>query len=179
MVKRRNFILIAGIIILLVYLIQELPDRLKHDRVKYANQVKELHPVIAQKKEELAKKVKKKGIAILITDDFRSAAHQDELYNQGRTSGGKVVTNARGGESYHNYGLAIDFALRTKSGDVVWDMDYDGNKNGRSDWMEVVDIAKELGFEWGGDWPDFPDYPHLQMSFGLTISDLQRGEKPA
>jgi peptidoglycan L-alanyl-D-glutamate endopeptidase CwlK len=88
------------------------------------------------------------------------------------------VTNAQGGESYHNYGLAIDFALRTPEGDVVWDMERDDNGNGQADWMEVVELAKELGFTWGGDWANFPDYPHLQMDFGLSINDLKRGKRP-
>ncbi len=42
-------------------------------------------------------------------------------------------------------------------------MEYDGNQNGKSDWLEVVEIAKTLGFEWGGDWKRFKDYPHLEM----------------
>jgi peptidoglycan L-alanyl-D-glutamate endopeptidase CwlK len=58
-------------------------------------------------------------------------------------------------------------------------MDYDGNGNSKSDWKEVVEIAKNLGFEWGGDWAKFKDYPHLQMSFGLTINDLQNGVLPS
>ncbi|MDR7245749.1 hypothetical protein J2W47_004872 [Priestia megaterium] len=43
-------------------------------------------------------------------------------------------------------------------------MEYDGNNNNKSDWMEVVAIAKNLGFEWGEDWQGFKDYPHFQMS---------------
>ncbi len=39
-------------------------------------------------------------------------------------------------------------------------------------------IAKELGFEWGGDWDHFKDYPHLEMRFGLTINELKRGKRP-
>lgn len=53
-------------------------------------------------------------------------------------------------------------------------MEYDGNDNGKSDWMEVVSIAKDLGFEWGGDWSGFKDYPHLQMTFGLSLRELQQ-----
>lgn len=86
------------------------------------------------------------------------------------------MTNAKAGESLHNYGLAIDFALRLKDGSVIWDMEYDGNGNGKTDWMEVVEIAKDLGFQWGGDWANFPDYPHLQIDFGLSIRDLKRGK---
>ncbi len=88
------------------------------------------------------------------------------------------MTIAKGGQSYHNYGLAIDFALKLDNGNVVWDLDRDDNNNGEADWMEVVAIAKDLGFEWGGDWTSFKDYPHLQMDFGLSIRELQYGKRP-
>ncbi|PPA71139.1 M15 family metallopeptidase [Jeotgalibacillus proteolyticus] len=138
----------------------------------------ELHPIVEESKNELVDRAADKGIEVVITDGFRSKEEQDEIYAQGRTTEGSIVSYAEGGESYHNYGLAIDFALRTESGNVVWDMEYDGNNNGKSDWMEVVDIAKDLGFEWGGDFARFNDYPHLQMTFGLSIRELQRGERP-
>ncbi|ALC83726.1 MULTISPECIES: M15 family metallopeptidase [Bacillus] len=131
--------------------------------VKDAPLPTELHPVVAENRDKLANRAKEIGISIVITDDFRSFEEQDKLYAKGRTTKGSIVTYAKGGESYHNYGLAIDFALRLNNGNVSWDMEYDGNKNGTSDWMEVVKIAKELGFEWGGDWSGFKDYPHLQM----------------
>ncbi|WP_328797084.1 M15 family metallopeptidase [Heyndrickxia sporothermodurans] len=138
----------------------------------------ELNPIVKERTKQLIQKAAKKGITVVITDDFRSAADQDRLYQKGRTAGGAIVTNAKGGESYHNYGLAVDFALKNRSGDIIWDMQYDGNKNGKQDWYEVVDIAKALGFSWGGDWVKFKDYPHLQMNFGLSISDLQAGARP-
>ncbi|AWB46813.1 peptidase M15 [Paenibacillus sp. CAA11] len=137
-----------------------------------------LHPVVAAKQKELITTAARQGIRVVITDGFRSSEEQETLYQQGRNTSGKIVTYARGGQSYHNYGLAIDFALKTKAGKIIWDMDYDGNKNGKADWLEVVAIAKKLGFEWGGDWTDFPDYPHLQMDFGLSISQLKRGVRP-
>lgn len=140
--------------------------------------VVELHPIVSTKQAELIAATKKIGITILVTDGFRSSEEQDAIHAQGRTAEGSVVTHARGGQSYHNYGLAIDFALRTTKGAVVWDMEYDGNKNGKPDWMEVVAIAKELGFSWGGDWKNFKDYPHLQMDFGYSIRQLQRGARP-
>ncbi|MCI1591490.1 M15 family metallopeptidase [Heyndrickxia oleronia] len=137
-----------------------------------------LNPLVKEKTNQLIQQAAKIGITVIITDDFRSSKDQDQLYEKGRTVSGNIVTNAKGGESYHNYGLAVDFALKTPTGDVIWDMEYDGNKNGRSDWYEVVDLAKALGFSWGGDWAQFKDYPHLQMDFGLSINDLQNGEKP-
>lgn len=137
-----------------------------------------LHPIVLAKQTELMAETSKIGITILITDGFRSSEEQDALYARGRSEDGPVVTQVQGGNSYHNYGLAIDFALRTKKGAVIWDMEYDGNKNGQADWMEVVEIAKRLGFSWGGDWENFPDYPHLQMDFGYSIRQLKRGLWP-
>lgn len=137
-----------------------------------------LHPIVAAKEKELLSIAGRKGIRVVITEGYRSSAEQNVLYRQGRSSPGKIVTYAKGGQSYHNYGLAIDFALKKPNGDIIWDMKYDGNDNGKADWLEVVDIAKKLGFTWGGDWSDFQDYPHLQMDFGLSISDLKRGRRP-
>lgn len=138
----------------------------------------ELNPIVKERSNQLIEQSAKQGIVIVITDGFRSVADQNLLYQEGRTTGGNIVTNAKGGGSYHNYGLAIDFALKTPSEKVIWDMQYDGNKNGKSDWNEVVKLAKGLGFEWGGDWAQFQDYPHLQMDFGLTVAELQNGERP-
>ena len=109
---------------------------------------------------------------------LRTFAEQDALFAQGRTKPGKRVTNARGGQSYHNYGLAIDIVLlldRDKNGTfetASWDLksDFDGDK--RADWMEVVQIFKRYGFEWGGDWK-FVDAPHFQKTFGKSIYELR------
>ncbi|WP_102261950.1 M15 family metallopeptidase [Mesobacillus jeotgali] len=138
----------------------------------------ELHPVVQENKDMLVQKAAERGIRVLVTDGFRSFEEQNQLYEMGRSKEGQIVTHAKGGESYHNFGLAIDFALLNKQGKALWDTTYDGNGNGKSDWMEVVGIAKELGFSWGGDWNHFKDYPHLEMRFGLTINDLKRGKRP-
>jgi len=137
-----------------------------------------LNKTVEAKTNKLISRAADIGIVLFITDGFRDSEQQEQLYAQGRTAPGSVVTQARGGESYHNYGLAVDFALKNKAGQAIWDMTYDGNGNGKADWMEVVDLAKDLGFDWGGDWPGFKDYPHLQMDFGLSISDLQNGYRP-
>lgn len=137
-----------------------------------------LHPLVEENKNKLIEIAASHGIEVIITQGFRSFEQQDSLYEQGRTKPGDIITNAQGGQSYHNYGLAIDYALRSTNGDIIWDIHYDGNNNGRSDWFEVADIAKELGFDWGGDWSNFKDYPHLQMTFGLSLNQLQRGMRP-
>ncbi|WP_430788771.1 M15 family metallopeptidase [Virgibacillus flavescens] len=143
-----------------------------------ANLPGELHPLVEEKKDKLLERTSAIGIDVVITDTWRSKEEQNDLYEQGRSSNGNIVTHAKSGESYHNYGLAIDYALRKDNGTIIWNINYDGNNNGEKDWFEVADIAKDLGFEWGGDWHSFKDYPHLQMDFGLSIRQLQKGLRP-
>jgi len=138
-----------------------------------------LHPVVQERTNQLVQHAAQKGISIVITDDFRSAEDQDLLFEKGRSTEGNIVTHAKGGESYHNFGIVVDFAIKNSSDDVIWDMKYDGNGNSVADWTEVVQLAKELGFNWGGDWANFKDYPHLQMNFGLSIAELQSGQRPS
>ncbi|QUL54361.1 M15 family metallopeptidase [Paenibacillus tritici] len=147
---------------------------------KSAARLSGLHPAVLAAATALIERSYACGVPILITQGLRTIAEQDALYAQGRTKAGAVVTNARGGYSYHNYGLAVDFALLLPNGSSVsWDMNRDGDYDGTADWLEVVQQAKAIGFEWGGDWTSFKDYPHFQMSFGLRLADLRTGKKPA
>ncbi|MEK4853904.1 M15 family metallopeptidase [Paenibacillus sp. FSL H7-0756] len=151
------------------------------DQVKNKSQSRldGLHPVVQAATVALIERCYARGVNIMITQGLRTIAEQDALYAQGRTKPGSIVTNARGGHSYHNYGLAIDFALLLPNGTgVSWDMNRDGDKDGEADWAEVIKEAKALGFEWGGDWTSFKDYPHLHMSFGLSLANLRTGKKP-
>ena len=108
---------------------------------------------------------------------LRTFAEQDALYAQGRTKAGSKVTNAKGGQSYHNYGLAIDIVLlidKDKNGSfetASWatNEDFDGDKS--ADWMEIVAIFKRYGYEAGIDW-HFKDAPHFQKTFGKSINEL-------
>ena len=103
---------------------------------------------------------------------LRTFAEQDALYAQK-----PKVTKAKGGQSWHNYGLAIDVVLlidedgngshETASWDTVTDFD----KDGLSDWQEVVFVFGLFGWDWGGNWKTFPDKPHFQKTFGMTISE--------
>ncbi|KIL49152.1 hypothetical protein KR50_11870 [Jeotgalibacillus campisalis] len=176
MKKGLNLLILATVLGAIIWWVAE--EHQRREELANVPMPTELHPVVEEKKNELIEQSAEQGIEIVITDGFRSAEEQDKIYEQGRSEEGNIVTNARGGESYHNFGLAIDFAIRTNEDTVVWDMEYDGNNNERSDWMEVVEIAKELGFSWGGDWHGFKDYPHFEMRFGLSIRELQRGERP-
>jgi len=139
-----------------------------------------LHPVVKMAAERLVELTYAAGVPIVITQGYRSIAEQDALYAQGRTKPGKIVTNARGGYSNHNFGVAIDFAilLPPDGKQVSWDMLRDGNANGRRDWDEAVEIAKQLGFTWGGDWKSFVDTPHFEMTFGISTANWRAGRRP-
>lgn len=134
----------------------------------------ELHPALAAKRDRVIRRASQRGINIVITAEYRTIEEQNDLYAQGRTTEGPIVTTLQGGDSYHNYGLAFDFAVLDENGHHHWDIDRDDNGNGTSDWEEVGQIGKDLGLEWGGDWDDLQDFPHFQETFGWSISDLKQ-----
>ena len=116
---------------------------------------------------------------------LRTFAEQDALYAQGRTklydANGKklgIVTKAKGGQSIHNFGLALDIVLlKDTNGDgtfesASWEDTIDFDKDGRADWMEIVSILKRNGWIWGGDWKSFKDKPHFEKTFGHTWRTL-------
>ncbi|MFD2627260.1 M15 family metallopeptidase [Oceanobacillus kapialis] len=172
-----TWIIIILFLVLLFTLYNQQNKKYEHQG-KDASIPSELHPLVEEQIDKVIEEAEKINIEVVITDTLRTFEEQEALYEQGRTTEGNIVTHAEGGESYHNYGLAIDYALSDQDGDIIWDIAYDGNNNGERDWFEVANIAKDLGFEWGGDWENFKDYPHLQMTFGLSIRELQNGLRP-
>ncbi|MEC0110393.1 M15 family metallopeptidase [Paenibacillus taichungensis] len=159
---------------------------LEQVKAKSQTRLAGVNPVIRQLGEALIERCYNRGVWVLITQGLRTYAEQDALYAQGRTvlydSKGKklpIVTQVKGGYSIHNFGFAIDFALLLKDGkSVSWDTLRDDDKDSLPDWSEVVEEAKKLGFEWGGDWRSFVDMPHLQMVFGLTTAQFRAGKRP-
>lgn len=128
-----------------------------------------LHPVLRNEARILFEEANRRltGRAkMLIVSTLRTFEEQDELYAIGRTKAGRKVTNAKGGQSIHNYGLAIDFALLIDGKTASWDdlKDFDGDR--KADWLEVVEVFEKAGWEWGGRWKSFTDKPHLQKTFG-------------
>lgn len=119
--------------------------------------LQQLHPLVRQDAIDAYGEAVMKtpvGVHPVIIQTLRSFEESDLLYQKGRTRPGPIVTNAKAGQSYHNYGLAIDFALQVK-GKIIWEV----NK----DWVTVVDIFKAHGWKWGGDWAGkLKDYPHLE-----------------
>jgi len=109
-----------------------------------------------------------KGVRLRFTHTLRTFEEQSELYAQGRTTKGKIVTNAKGGTSWHNYAMAMDIV-------ILYDNDGNGTFETAS-WdedkyfMMVVNFFKSKGWFWGGEFRTFKDSPHFEMTFGLTIS---------
>ena len=150
------------------------------DKVSY-QRAQLLHPAVREEVINLIDQAEKQlpaGIAIRIVQGLRTIAEQNELYAQGRTKPGNIVTNAKGGSSYHNYGLAIDFAILVdKDGngtydELSWDIKQDNDKDGVADWLEVVKVFEAAGWEWGGKWSSIKDMPHMQKTFGLKWQEL-------
>jgi peptidoglycan LD-endopeptidase CwlK len=138
--------------------------------------VEKLHPEIRDEVKALIIQAEANfppNIAIRIVQGLRTFAEQDALYKQK-----PKVTNAKAGQSYHNYGLAIDFALLIdKDGNgsyetLSWDTLKDFDKDGLPDWKEVVKVFEDAGYFWGGKWAKIVDAPHLQKIFGYTWRQL-------
>lgn len=149
-----------------------------------------LHPAVRKEALEIYKYINNtlfgKYIRLRFTHTFRTNKEQDELYAQGRTiffdkKGNRLgkVTGAKGGQSIHNYGLAIDFVVLVdadKNGTfetASWDVKKDLDGDGVSDWMEAVKFFKSKGWVWGGDWKSLIDPPHFEKTFGNSWIDLQ------
>lgn len=140
-----------------------------------------LHPKVRQEVIDTITEVEKGfplNMKVRVVQGLRTIEEQNELYAQGRTKPGKKVTNAQGGKSYHNYGLAIDFAIMYDQNNdglfelLSWDIAKDGDNDGKKDWLEVVDAFKAKGWGWGGEWHSIKDYPHLEKTFGFKPSQL-------
>lgn len=104
---------------------------------------------------------KKQNIPLLVTQGVRTIAEQDALYAQGRTRSGKIVTQARGGQSFHNFGVAFDVC------------GFDGKTvHYDCDWKKLGDIGAKIGLEHGDR--GYVDLPHFQFRAGYSLEDFQK-----
>ncbi len=123
----------------------------------------DLHPLFLPKARDFMDAAKLAGLDVLIYCTFRSRLEQDELYTHGRTAPGKIVTNARAGQSAHNYGLAFD-GVPLVLGKPAWDDHNDWNIYGR--------VAASVGLEWAGTWAKFKEMPHIQHPNWKNIAGI-------
>lgn len=139
--------------------------------------ISKLHPSVRDEVRKIIEEINTKVLTgqakVRLSQGTRTWAEQNELYAKGRTKPGPKVTNAKAGQSIHNYGLAVDFVLIINGTQASWDTKKDFDKDQQSDWMEVVQVFKKYGWSWGGDWRTFKDMPHFEKTFGKSLRDLQ------
>lgn len=111
----------------------------------------QVHPELSRRIHQLADLL---SFPIIITQGLRTYQQQDALYAQGRTTPGKVVTEAKGGYSMHCFGMAVDVAPLNEDGSVDWN-------DKSAQWQEILDKAPSCGLAEGAQWRSFPDMPHL------------------
>lgn len=129
--------------------------------------IKDLNPKVAEKALLLIRECKNQGIDILITSTYRDAESQNALYAQGRTTPGKKVTNAKAGQSWHNWRCAFDF-VPIVNGKAMW--------SDTALFTKVGEIGERIGLTWAGRWVKFPEMAHFQFTNGLTLTDFQNGK---
>jgi peptidoglycan L-alanyl-D-glutamate endopeptidase CwlK len=111
------------------------------------------------------------GLSVLIYSTLRDNAYQAKIYAQGRTTAGDIVTKARPGRSFHNYGVAFD-AVPLRNGQPVWKPK---TPTEHALWQTMGQCGQRVGLEWGGSWKGFRDMPHFQATQGKTIDQAQAG----
>ena len=100
------------------------------------------------------------GYDLRITAGFRSMAEQAQIYQQGRTVDGHIISEAAPGHSLHNFGYAVDVADRVKGYNI--------------NWTRLISIASYCHLESGGT----GDLPHFEYRGGLTTDQFLLGLRP-
>jgi peptidoglycan L-alanyl-D-glutamate endopeptidase CwlK len=126
----------------------------------------DLLPLVRKRVEAFIKAAQASGIDLLVTSTYRDNESQNALYAQGRTTAGKIVTNAKAGQSFHNYRCAVD-VVPIVAGKPRWDVKDEV-------WQTIGRLGKEAGLEWAGDWVKFKEYPHFQYTSGFTLAELKQ-----
>lgn len=136
--------------------------------------LKELYPPFAAIVREFLKEAHKQGMPVGLFCGYRSFVEQRALYSQGRDAKGdiidhhKVVTNALPGKSWHQFGLAIDLVFDGNPTKPGWQWDWDH----KYPWKKLADLGKTFGLEPAYYWTHFPECPHFQKVYGMTLIDV-------
>lgn len=124
-----------------------------------------LLPEVRPMARALVQKAAAAGIGLKIISGLRTYAEQEALYAQGRTAPGPKVTNARGGYSNHNFGIAFDVGV------------FEGNRYlpESPKYKAAGVLGMDLGLEWGGNWKTIVDEPHFQLrpTWAINLSEKQ------
>lgn len=130
-----------------------------------------LHPLVTTKARKFLMELERQGITVLVTCTLRTMAEQAEVYAQGRTKPGRIVTYAGPGDSWHNWGRAID-VVPIRAGKPVWGTTGEDLVL----WKRIGAIGESVGFEWAGRWAKFREFPHFQDTLGASLAALKAGQ---
>jgi peptidoglycan L-alanyl-D-glutamate endopeptidase CwlK len=131
----------------------------------------DLIPVVKDRVERFIEICKEHNIDLLVTSTYRDQESQAALYEQGRTTPGHIVTNAKAGDSYHNWRCAVD-VVPLVNGKPNWD-------SNDPIWNQIGMLGEQVGLEWAGRWHTFKELAHFQYTDGLTLTDLKNGKEIA
>ena len=133
-----------------------------------------LYPPMLQKLTDALVVAHNQGLMAFIFEGYRSHKRQAELFAQGRTTPGNVVTWVGPGDSWHQYGIAVDLvfdgAPLTPGIQWSWEGGY-ADQNG-DNYDKLAKILKGFGFEWLGD--SNIERAHFQMTYGFTIKEAKK-----
>lgn len=130
--------------------------------------LEEVHPKLATQVRSMAEMLEAENITIRVVQSIRSWSEQQALWQEGRDADGNVVdakavvTNAKPGYSYHNFGLAVDVAP-FDTGIPDWNSSHPA-------WLRIVSVGESVGLFAGAEFRTFPDFPHFQMTGRLPVS---------
>lgn len=134
----------------------------------------ELFPPFADLVRRFVLEARAQGMPIAIFEGLRTFERQQELYNKGRDSSGKVineslvVTKAPPGSSLHNYGLAVDVVFDSDQVKPGWQWSWDD----KYPWKKLADLSITFGLEPAYYWKSMPESPHHQKTYALQIHEL-------
>lgn len=129
-----------------------------------SRRLEDLAPDVERMCRALLEFAAKEGEPLGISQTLRTWEEQDALYAQGRTTKGRIVTWARGGFSWHNFGRAFDIYSLGKEPYPKDD-----------DWWEMIgEMGEDCGLEWGGRWKSAKaDRPHFEHHGGMTLAQAR------
>lgn len=147
---------------LLMKVLETLQEKLLSLKAE-VKQPKGLKPKVKRQAQKVVDEMASYGYKVYVFEGYRTPERQQELYEQGRTTDGDIVTNTKAGESYHNYGVAVDIIFK----------EWQWNPPHEIYWKLLGAVGKKHGFKWGGEWQSFTDKPHFEMTMDYSIDDFK------
>lgn len=147
---------------------EKLRDKFGVSDPRSESNIATLLPAMQDKARQILRVAKQVGARCQILSGTRTYSEQNALFSQR-----PKVTNARGGQSNHNFGIAVDVGLFGPTGKYLTGSTRSEEK-AYTDFAAAVKLAVS-GIEWGGDWRSFKDQPHYQLNVGgLPISAVRK-----